>query len=505
MTKKRSQTALSADRWSYLWLLLGALLFIFGTMRWTVPFAVWLSPIFILRFIRVQKPLWGLIAALIVFIIGSTIALYGVMPGMMPLVVTIIMALIAGIFIMLPFVADRLISPRCRGLVSTLVYPLAQVTLAYCYELARGGSFGLLSYTQYGDLPLIQIVSVTGIWGIGFLITWLATVVNFIWEQEWAWFKIRKVVGVYAGILAVVLLFGGARLALFPPEEKTVRVASITTPGIKDQFMNLLKSHEIPPLKDTVSTLDTLTLQAARFGAKIVFWQEDAAIVTKDDEAAFVDHGRELARTEKIYLMLGMTVILGPPEKEHQEKKVAVNKIVLINPAGEVAWEYLKHHLVLGIETPYYVAGRGEIPTLETPYGKIAAVICYDLDFPLFINQLKSEIDILLVPSFDWKEITPEHTHMGTFRALEHGFSLIRCTGEGLSIAVDPYGRTVAALTYFNTDDHVMISDVPMKGVTTIYSRIGDLFAWLCCAGFVVIVAWALLRRKAVSTRRKAR
>ena len=504
MTKKRSQTALSADRWSYLWLLLGAIFFIFGNIRWAVPLAVWLSPIFMLRFIRVQKPLWGLISALIVFIIGNIIGFYGVMPGM-PLVATIIMSIIIGIFIVLPFVADRLISPRCRGLVSTLVYPLAHVTLAYCYGLAGGDSFGLLGYTQYGNMPLIQIVSVTGIWGIGFLITWLAAVVNFVWEQECAWFKIRKVVGVYAGILAVVLLFGDARLALFPPEEKTVRVASITTPGIRAQFMNLVKSQEIPLLKDNVRTLDTLTLQAARFGAKIVFWQEDAAIVTKDDEAAFVDHGRELALTEKIYLMLGMTVLLAPPSKEHPEEKVAENKIVLINPEGEVAWEYLKHHLAPGIETPYFVAGQGAIPTLITPYGKIAAVICYDLDFPLFINQLKSEIDLLLVPSFDWKEITPEHTHMGTFRALEHGFSLIRCTGEGLSIAVDPYGRTVAALTYFNTDDHIMISDVPMKGVTTIYSRIGDLFAWLCCAGFVVIVTWALLRRKAVSTRRKAR
>ena len=129
MAKKRSQTAVNADRWSYLWLLLGALLFIFGSGRWIIPFAVWLSPIFMLRFIRVQKPLWGLIAALIVVIIGNIIALDGVMP-MMPLVVTIITAIIGGIFIMLPFVADRLISPRCRGLVSTLVYPLAHVTLA---------------------------------------------------------------------------------------------------------------------------------------------------------------------------------------------------------------------------------------------------------------------------------------------------------------------------------------------------------------------------------------
>jgi apolipoprotein N-acyltransferase len=494
MEEKQSKTSMIEDRWSYLWLALGAILFVFGHFgQWMVPFAAWLVPIFILRFIRIQKPLWGLIIVLIVFIIGSFISSYRMLPGA-PLLSTIIMAIIFGIFIILPLLVDRLISPRCRGLVSTFVYPLAHTTLAYLYELAMGGNYLLLSYTQYGNLPLTQIVSVTGVWGIGFLIIWLASVVNYAWEHEFNWLKIKNVVGICAGIIAVVLLFGGARLALFPPEIKTVRIASITTPGIMAQFMELIKSRKVPLLKDNLSTLDNLTTQAAQFGAKIVFWQEDAAIVTKNDEAAFVTHGRELARKEKIYLMLGMTVL------DPRFSQKAQNKVVLINPSGEVAWEYLKHHLVPGKEAPYYVSGQGKIPTLITPYGKISAVICYDMDFPIFINQLKSEIDILLVPSFDWKEVTPTSTEKVTFRAIEHGYSLIRCTGDGLSIAVDPYGRTLSALTYFNTDEHIMISDVPMKGVTTIYSQIGDLFAWLCVAGFVIIIAWVVLRRKAATT-----
>jgi apolipoprotein N-acyltransferase len=489
MMEDQPKPGTSSNLWSYLWLALGAILFVFEHGRWTVPFAAWLFPIFILRFIRIQKPLWGLITTLIVFIIGYFILSYGMLPSA-PLLVTIIIAIIVGIFIVLPLLVDRLISPRCRGLVSTFVYPLAYTTLVYFYELVRGGNSGLLSYTQYGNLPLTQIVSVTGIWGIGFLIIWLASVVNYAWEQEFNWLKIKNVVGIYAGIIAVVLLFGGARLALFPPDVKTVRIASITTPGIMAQFMELIKSHKVPLFKDNLRTLDNLTTQAAQFGAKIVFWQEDAALVTRNDEAAFVTHGRELARKKNIYLMLGMTVF----DPTFSQK--AQNKVVLINPAGEVAWEYLKHHLVPGIEVPYYVPGQGNIPTLITPYGKISAVICYDMVFPIFINQLKSEIDILLVPSFDWKEITPMMTQRGTFRAIEHGYSLIRCTGEGLSIAVDPYGRTLSALTYFNTDEHIMISDVPVNGIKTIYSQIGDLFAWLCVAGFVVVFVSALRRRK---------
>lgn len=79
----------------------------------------------------------------------------------------------------LPFLADRLIAPRLKGFVSTLVLPLAFVTLEYVKLLTSSyGSWGSLAYTQYGNLPLLQILSVTGLWGITFLIAWFASVVN---------------------------------------------------------------------------------------------------------------------------------------------------------------------------------------------------------------------------------------------------------------------------------------------------------------------------------------
>jgi len=54
----------------------------------------------------------------------------------------------------------------------------------------------------------------------------------------------------------------------------------------------------------------------------------------------------------------------------------------------------------------------------------------------------------------------------------------------------------LAAVNYFTTDEPVMISDVPVKGVTTMYSQIGDIFAWLCVASLVIIFARALFRVK---------
>ena len=103
----------------------------------------------------------------------------------------------------------------------------------------------------------------------------------------------------------------------------------------------------------------------------------------------------------------------------------------------------------------------------------------------------------MLVPADDWKAIDPLHTHVAVFQAIGNGFSMIRPTYEGLSVAVDYQGRVLAALDDFTTEEVVMIADVPTEGVTTIYSRIGDLFAWLCVVGFVAVVGWAVVRRKA--------
>lgn len=187
--------------------------------------------------------------------------------------------------------------------------------------------------------------------------------------------------------------------------------------------------------------------------------------------------------------MLAMAVY--NPESEGR----SVNKVVLIDPSGKVRFQYLKHKLVPVIEKPDFVPGDGKVPHINTPYGTIAPAICNDANFPGFIHKTaKEKADIFLVPALDWKEITPILFKIPVFRAIENGFSMIRSTGAGLSVAVNHLGQPLAVKNYFTTDESMMISHVPVNGVTTIYSKIGDLFAWLCIAGFLILVGWGFFR-----------
>lgn len=74
------------------------------------------------------------------------------------------------------------------------------------------------------------------------------------------------------------------------------------------------------------------------------------------------------------------------------------------------------------------------------------------MDFLKVVNQIRNKnIDIMLVPSNDWKEISPYHTYMASARAIEHGFNMVRSNGHGLSASFNHKGQIISKLDYFNT------------------------------------------------------
>lgn len=483
---------------SYLWLMLAMIIFIFSNGRWAFAVAAWVGPVLLLRFVRLQKPLIGYVVSVLVLMITTSISWLGVMS--LPLPIFILSNLIGGLFLALPYLADRLAVRRLQGFVSTLLFPVAMTSLAYVMSfIPDRGTWGEIVYTQYGILPLMQLSSITGIYGITFLIFWFASTVNYCWENDFAPHKIKKAAGIYLCVLLAVFLYGGARLVFIKPTETNVRVAAITTPSdIRGRATGWITSGQSPfHLQESLALLESQTADTVRSGAKIVAWQEYGDLISTADRDAFITHARKIAADHKIYLLISMAVM----DMTGTEK--GENVSIFIDPAGNIQWKYLKSYLVPGIEKPYFKEGDKIIPVLRTPYGKMASVICFDFDFPAYVRSAGRDISLFLVPSFDWKEITPLHSHMAVFRAVENGFSVVRPVGEGFSIAVDSCGRVIASQNYATSKERVMLADVPVQSVFTIYSVIGDLFAWLCVIGLIILIVTAVIRRKQKSSNTK--
>ncbi len=236
--------------------------------------------------------------------------------------------------------------------------------------------------------------------------------------------------------------------------------------------------------------------QAAKAGAKIVLWAEALGTVTSAREAAFIKRGQQLAQRHQIYLGMAMWVFLHHDLSKTPKQKMVENKFVLLTPDGHIAWSYRKVIPVPGMEQRITVPGEKVMPTLQTPYGRLGAAICFDMDFPQLIQKAgQAGVDLLLVPAGDWKEISPFHTYMASMRAIENGFSMLRATNNGFSGAFDYQGRLLAGMEHATTRAHTMYADVPVKGTRTIYARLGD---WMVLLSLVATLAFlgVTIRRK---------
>ena len=158
------------------------------------------------------------------------------------------------------------------------------------------GTWGALGYTQHGNLPLMQLASVTGIWGIGFLIAWFAAVVNWAWNRQFDWGAIQSGILLYAAVWGLVMLAGGARLA-FASEASTVRIAGIGWPqGIIEpsEFMRVIApdftATEREQVREKFVRVQDSFFERCRrevqAGAKIVVWPEANLMVAQVPVAA---------------------------------------------------------------------------------------------------------------------------------------------------------------------------------------------------------------------------
>jgi apolipoprotein N-acyltransferase len=140
------------------------------------------------------------------------------------------------------------------------------------------------------------------------------------------------------------------------------------------------------------------------------------------------------------------------------------------------------------------VLGPGVVPVLDTPYGRLATVICYDANFPSLVRQAgRQGADILLVPSSDWAEVTEPLGRTTLLRVVENGTALVRPTRKGDSFAVDHQGRVLAAKRdWFTGGEQTMLADVPTEGASTVYARLGDGLPWLSIIGLLWAAGLAL-------------
>jgi apolipoprotein N-acyltransferase len=461
------------------------LLLLFSNGRYSIFIATWISAALLLRWARRYAALKGFLIVWLLLTGAWTFQFYGMVP--LPFPFFLIIAIVYGLIGSLPYLMDLLLTKQRDQFLQTLIFPASWAIIEFLLQYTPYGSWGHTAYSQYTQLALIQSVSLFGMSYITFLIGWFASICNWAIDIQMNWIKIRKGIMIFGSIILITLLFGNARLHFQRPQSETIRIASIsalekpdqkTDPELLERFYaNKLTQKDIELIsKENIATNEYLFEKSeieARAGAEIIFWGEANGVILKQKEDSLFQFASNLSTKHNIYLGLGLGTMNPASDKPLE------NKLVLFNPKGEKSIDYWKAKPVPGPEKAISAIKDTYIQTTETPYGKIGSAICFDMDFPQHLSQAK-DLDILLVPSNDWKAIDPWHTQMAKFRAIEQGFNMVRHTSNGLSAGYDYTGKVLSEMDHYTNEERVLITMLPTKGVSTLYSFSAFIFPVLC-------------------------
>ena len=475
------------NRSAWVMLFVGFVAYVFSGGRWNVGFTAWIWPFAFLYFSRKTKTKRQFLLLAAAIAAGHVIKWPDLLDAGFWL--GAVFCLLWSVCWILPFLADRLFAQKLPGaFLGSLIFPTVFVSLECLRALTPIGSLGLLAYTQAGFLPLMQVTSLTGSIGLSFLLLWFGAVAVTAAEKRPRW---KPDAGVCLALLAASVCFGCIRCGAFPVgPENTVRVASVIGPFYEKHKDGTYE--ELPP-EESLRYFLSQARRAAEVGAEIACWNEEAFALDDTDEPLLVDAAVTFAKEHGMILIVGYETA----DTDGSENGESVNKSILVLPNGSVT-EYIKTNLIPLVELPGYVKGGGAVPCVATEAGVIANVICFDDTFIGFIREKTGSADVLFVPSWDWSAVKRAHTDLSAFRAVENGYAVVKPSYNGVSAAIDRQGRVIARSDAAEAGfDTVQFADVPVKGMPTVYAKIGgavDLVFLL--SGFAAAAAGLVVLRR---------
>ena len=467
-------------RLSWWWLALLAPMLVYSNGRWQLAIAALAAPFLARLFLFSQPVVRGLLILLPLQIAAHVVMWWEVIP--VPGVLYYVICTAYAMCYFLPFVADRILSRRIAGFAATLVLPVCWYLVEVLIQIFTPyGSWTSLGYTQTQHGVLLPLAAWLGVSGVAFVTVWAASAASW-WVTAAGSMKARTYkLALWAGAMAVLVWL--AKMPSHPgaQDARSVKVAAITPSDegtrmlVRDVAAVLQSGNPDPAfvarIEGLISELNEDLMRRSRAasvaGAQLLVWSETAGHVLGSGEGRFVARGQALAREQGIYLFMGLGVWHpgGQPPLE--------NKVIAVTPSGDIAWQYSKARPIAGSEAPLLPPGHNELPTLQTPFGRIGLVICHDLDFTDFVAQAgRSNVDLLLAPSADWQVIADLHARMGIMRAVENGFWLFRPAYDGLSVIASPRGRVTRSEYDAELEERIMFGRIPAVRTNTMYPRI---------------------------------
>ena len=394
------------------------------------------------------------------------------------------------------------------ALYAIFLIPASWVVLEYLRSnLFTGFGWALLGYSQYLNLPVIQIADITGAYGVSFLVMLTNVIIFIIYYRRHP----RDLNACVAGILVMLAALGYGYFKLEQTDAifKTLNVSVIQG--------NIPQSAKWDPLyKEKIFIVyKLLTEDAAVHNPDLIIWPE-TALPGFIDEKELLDKVKELAQDTKAYLLIGAPAYADP------EGERIFNSAVLISEKGDTLERHDKLHLVpfgeyvpLGgwldslrnfIDKPIGSFSRGNEYTIFElkDRSRFGVLICFEDIFAALVRKfVAKEADFMVNITNDaWFMRTSapyQHAQASVLRAVENRVPVIRAANTGLSCFIDRYGRITGSVKISGEEIFVMghkTESIHPSYNRSFYNKFGDVFTFLCLTAIIITGATSIWQRR---------
>ena len=412
-------------------------------------------------------------------------------------------------------------------------FPCLWVTLELIRTYALSGlPWGLLGYSQYRQIEMIQIADHMGVYGVSFLIV----LVNVAMAESLSWlmplfrgFRPARLPWELVAMATLVVTlswqYGLATLSETPFSD--IPRSSISV-GVVQPNIDQAVKWDTAYREQTLARFDRLTEQLGR-ATDLVVWPEAATPFVFEREPIYQLQLIALANRAQAPILFG-----SPALRFYSDRRpYLLNSAYLLSPEGQLLGRYDKHHLVpFGEYIPLkssllffldkmvegigdFEAGTGPTVLTLTPKPRSAATsndigttpklirfgvaICYEVIFPNLVRQFAANGAEFLVTVtndawFGHSSAASQHFSMVVFRSVENHLAFARSANTGISGFIDPFGRIVEATPVFT--EQAIKATMQVWRPHTFYSRYGDVFAYGCAIICALLFLLGMFRTK---------
>jgi apolipoprotein N-acyltransferase len=205
------------------------------------------------------------------------------------------------------------------------------------------------------------------------------------------------------------------------------------------------------------------------------------------------------------------------------------NALYMVYPDGSISdTVYAKRHLVpfgeyvpmkavteiliaplAGLNLGADLTAGTDAALFDSEWGKIGSLICFDSIYEqLTIDTAREGAELIVLSTNDsWfydSKAVYQHQGHAQLRAIESGRAVVRAANSGISSIITSKGE--ATQTIEPLIKSYAVDDVTFSSEKTLYTRIGNLFVWLCAA-FVLLCVFSkylLAAFKAITAKKQS-